>query len=113
MAQAGDLSIIHSCGGAANCLINQAARSNDTPGQITSARIEKQRRHLISRNDAGGQLLEMLCDYQRRENGGNGWLRIIRFVPSAREMQMRTYSPSLDQFETDANSEFVVPWEMN
>jgi hypothetical protein len=67
--------------------------------------------HQISYNDAGGQVLEMLVCYQRRRRGGDGWLRIIRFVPSRREMQMRTFSPVLDQFETDANSEFVVPWE--
>lgn len=69
--------------------------------------------HQISRNDAGAQVLEMLCDYQGREKGGNGWLRIMRFVPAKREIQMRTYTPVLDRFETDANSEFVVPWEMN
>jgi hypothetical protein len=67
--------------------------------------------HQISSNDAGAAVLEMLCDYQRRENGGDGWLRLIRFVPTSREIQMRTYSPALDRFETDANSEFVVPWE--
>lgn len=67
--------------------------------------------HQISRNDAGTPVLEMLVDYQKRENGGDGWLRLVRFVPAKREIQMRTYSPVLDQFETDADSQFVVPWE--
>jgi hypothetical protein len=69
--------------------------------------------HQISHNDAGKPVLEMLTDYQRRPNGGDGWLRLIRFVPSRREIQMRTYSPALDQFETDSSSEFVIPWEAN
>ncbi len=69
--------------------------------------------HQVVRNDAGAQVLEMLVDYQRRANSGDGWLRIIRFVPAKREIQIRTYSPSLDRFETDANSEFVVPWQLN
>ena len=64
----------------------------------------------ISRNDAGAGVLEMLADYQDRENGGNGWLRLIRFVPAHNEIQIRTYSPALNQFETDANSQFAVPW---
>lgn len=65
--------------------------------------------HQISKNDAGADVLEMLADYQGRENGGDGWLRLIRFVPASREIQMRTYSPVLNKFETDANSQFVVP----
>lgn len=69
--------------------------------------------HQIAHNDAGAPVLEMLVDYQRRVKGGNGWLRLIRFDPARREMQMRTYSPTLDQYETDANSEFVVPWTLN
>lgn len=63
----------------------------------------------ISKNDAGADVLEMLADYQGRENGGDGWLRLIRFVPATREIQVRTYSPVLKKFETDADSEFVVP----
>lgn len=62
-----------------------------------------------SRNDAGADVLEMLADYQKRENGGDGWLRLIRFVPLSREIQVRTYSPALNKFETDEDSQFVVP----
>jgi hypothetical protein len=68
--------------------------------------------HQVSVNDAGKKVLEMLADYQSRENGGNGWLRLIRFVPSNREIQVRTYSPVLDQFETDPDSQFTVPWNL-
>lgn len=66
--------------------------------------------HQVSRNDAGANVLEMLADYQDRQNGGDGWLRIIRFVPADSEIQIRTYSPVLDRFETDAKSQFAVPW---
>lgn len=64
----------------------------------------------ISQNDAGGSVLEILADYQGRENGGDGWLRLIRFDPHRREIQIRTYSPALDRFERDENSEFILPW---
>jgi len=66
--------------------------------------------HQVSENDAGARVLEVLADYQERENGGDGWLRIIRFVPSRREIQVRTYSPSLDRFEADPDSQFTFPW---
>lgn len=75
-------------------------------GHVT--RLEEYRQ--FSRNDAGADVLEMLADYQGRENGGDGWLRLIRFVPAAHEIQVRTYSPTLQRFETDENSEFSVPW---
>ena len=68
--------------------------------------------HQVSTNRVGNRVVEILADYQKRANGGDGFLRLIRFVPASREIQIRTYSPALDKFETDANSQFVVPWEM-
>ena len=32
-----------------------------------------------SKNDAGGKVIEMLTDYQGLPNGGDGWLRTLRF----------------------------------
>ncbi len=66
--------------------------------------------HQVSENDAGGKVLEILADYQDRENGGDGWLRIIRFMPAHGEIRVQTYSPSRRRFETDADSRFSFPW---
>lgn len=74
-------------------------------GHITDA-VEY---HQVSVNDAGRQVLEMLANYQKRDHGGDGWLRLIRIVPASREIHIRTYSPVLDKWETDADSQFVVP----
>ena len=52
--------------------------------------------HQVSANKAGQPVVEILADYQTRENGGNGWLRLITFVPQSNQIQFRTYSPSLD-----------------
>ncbi len=68
--------------------------------------------HQVSTNSAGNQVVEILADYQKRTNGGDGFLRLIRFVPASRQLEVRTYSPALDKFETDETSQFVVPWEM-
>jgi len=68
--------------------------------------------HQISTNAAGHPVLEVLADYQSRTNGGDGWLRLLEFRPAARQIQVRTWSPALNRFETDADSEFVLPWVM-
>jgi hypothetical protein len=58
------------------------------------------------------QVHQLLADYQGRENGGNGWLRIMTFVPAEETVYVQTYSPWLDQYETDANSQFTLSFPM-
>jgi len=54
----------------------------------------------------------LMADYQGRTNGGNGWLRTMEFVPADNAIHVRTYSPTLDQYETDADSEFTLNYDM-
>ena len=61
----------------------------------------------------GNTVYTMLSDYQSRTAGGNGWLRILEFSPANNEIRVKTYSPWLNQFETDGDSQFSVPYEMN
>ncbi|MBP2681695.1 MAG: phosphohydrolase [Candidatus Krumholzibacteriota bacterium] len=53
----------------------------------------------------------VMTDYQSREYGGSGWMRITRFFPDENVMRAATYSPWLDQWETDADSssQFSLP----
>lgn len=60
----------------------------------------------------GNTVHTLLADFQGRTNGGNGWLRILEFSPANDEIQVKTYSPWLNQFETDADSEFTLPYQM-
>jgi hypothetical protein len=53
---------------------------------------------------------QILADYQDYSNGGNGYLRIMRFVPSENKIYVRTYSPYLDQYETDSDSQFELTY---
>ena len=65
------------------------------------------------RTDFGaGTIHTMLADYQDRSNGGDGWLRILEFVPADNVMNVKTYSPTLDRYERDANSEFSLWYAM-
>lgn len=62
----------------------------------------------ISTNIAGQSVIEMVMDYQNRANGGDGWLRLLEFDVELGRIQARTYSPTLNTFETDANSQFTL-----
>ena len=67
--------------------------------------------HQVSSNSSGLPVYEMLSDYQDYPDGGQGWLRIIEFVPDGGtgnldRIWVRTYSPVLDRYQTDANSQF-------
>jgi hypothetical protein len=56
----------------------------------------------------GRPIHSMLADFQGRDQGGAGFLRIWEFSPASQTVSVRTYSPTLDTFETDQNSEFTL-----
>ncbi len=61
----------------------------------------------------GNTIHTLLSDYQDRTAGGNGWMRIMKFTPGLDQIAVQTYSPKLNQFETDANSQFTLSYNMN
>jgi len=68
--------------------------------------------HQVSQNDACGSVYELLANYQGGQKRGQGYLRRIEFRPGGGEsapdrIQVRTYSPVLDEYRTDENSEFA------
>ena len=65
-------------------------------------------RFQISQNEAGQDVFEALQDYQNRDFGGSGWMRLLEFRPNDGVIQARTYSPWLDEFETDETSNFTI-----
>ena len=60
----------------------------------------------------GNTVYSLLADYQGRPNGGDGWMRLMTFYPETNEIKVRTYSPFLDEWETDVDSEFSLYYEM-
>jgi formylglycine-generating enzyme len=60
----------------------------------------------ISTNSGGKQVFEIESDYEKRDNGGNGYLRLMEFDESNGMIQIKTYSPYLDQYLTDAGNQF-------
>ena len=55
---------------------------------------------------------QILADYQNRDNGGDGWLRILEFHPAENRIIVKTYSPHLNQYEVDADSQFKITYDM-
>ncbi len=66
----------------------------------------------VSTNDAGKPVHETLVDYQGLNNGGDGWLRIMRFVPDENTIEIRAYSPLLNQTMEDEGHTFNLPYDM-
>lgn len=67
--------------------------------------------HQVSRNLHGLPVYEMLSNYQDYPNGGDGWIRLIEFQDGAGaggldRIQVRTYSPTHDAYQTDSVSQF-------
>jgi hypothetical protein len=65
------------------------------------------------RSDLGsnGNLVnQILSNYQNVTNGGNGYLRIMKFHPSSDTIDVLTYSPYLNSYLTDSGNQFTIPW---
>lgn len=60
----------------------------------------------------GNTIYQILANYQGRSNGGDGWLRLMKFAPNEDRIYIETYSPYLDKYETDEDSQFVLVYEM-
>lgn len=58
----------------------------------------------------GNTVHTVMSDYQDTYgNGGNGYLRIMQFIPDQNLISVKTYSPTLNNFFTGASSQFTLP----
>ena len=73
-------------------------------GHLTNA----QSAHRTDIADTGTLVNELFVNYQTFPNGGDGWLRILTFHPSTNSISAQTFSPFLNQFNTDAANQFTV-----
>ena len=64
---------------------------------------------LVSESDSGFPVIQMLANYQFLEHGGQGWLRILKFLPRENRMEVYTYSPWLDAFREEPDQRFDLP----
>jgi Big-like domain-containing protein/carboxypeptidase family protein/calcineurin-like phosphoesterase family protein len=60
---------------------------------------------------AQGELVnQMFANYQTLAYGGSGYLRILSFHPLTNTVDVKTYSPYLNTYMTDAGNQFTLAW---
>jgi len=67
--------------------------------------------HRTDTGDKGNTVHSILSDYQAEPNGGNGWLRVMKFRPAAGVIEVQTYSPTLNQYDHSADNEFTLTYK--
>lgn len=66
---------------------------------------------VTSRGARGNVVHQLLANYQQHPRGGDGFLRLMEFLPDGRRVQVKTYSPLLDRYRTDPQNQFVLDLE--
>ncbi len=69
--------------------------------------------YFVTNNDSGSPVIQILSDYQKDPNGGNGWLRLYKFRPTIDKIEVYTYSPFLEEYEEDSDSRFDIDYIMH
>lgn len=64
----------------------------------------------IGRGDHGNLVFELLFCYQGSENGGNGWLGLMKVYPKENVIGVTVYSPTRDEEKRDNVDGFPVPF---
>lgn len=67
---------------------------------------------LISQTKSGAPVLQMLSNYQFLGHGGEGFLRILKFSPQQKKLEVYTYSPWTGRSLEEPGQRFSVdvPW---
>ena len=59
--------------------------------------------------DNGNTIHSLLANYQELDNGGQGWLRILTFLPDENLIKVRTYSTHLKKFFSEGDGKYSTP----
>lgn len=63
---------------------------------------------LSSKGKHGNTVHQMLSNYQMLEEGGRGYLRLLEILPGGNKIQVKTYSPWIDDYLTDQDQQFEI-----
>ena len=62
--------------------------------------------YLVSTSDTGKPVHQMLANYQMRDLGGEGYLRLLEFQPDGATIRVKTYTPVFDAWLTTPDQQF-------
>ncbi len=60
----------------------------------------------------GNTVHQLLANYQMQRDGGDGWLRILRFRPKENKILVRTYTPWRRKYASDEQNQFELDYAM-
>ncbi len=63
---------------------------------------------LSSTRATGTEVHQLVANYQMREHGGAGYLRVVQVDPTTHTARVRTYSPHLDRSMVSAENDFAL-----
>jgi hypothetical protein len=78
---------------------------------MTCGHVSGENRRSDTDKPASHTIHSLLADFQSRANGGGGWMRLLEFSPLQKTVNVKTYTPSANKWETDADSQFSLPLE--
>jgi len=58
--------------------------------------------------NSGNKVFQLLSNYQGMDEGGKGYLRLVKFDPSYNKVSVKTYSPYLNSYLDDDDNEFEL-----
>jgi hypothetical protein len=65
---------------------------------------------LTSKGEHGNKVHQLLANYQFKEEGGRGDMRLMEFLGDGKTVKVRTYSPVLDRYDRAADQEFELQY---
>lgn len=67
---------------------------------------------LSSKGAGEHEVHQMLVNYQMKREGGEGFMRLLEFLPDGETVNVRAWSPVTGEYRTDPQNQFVlrVPW---
>lgn len=66
---------------------------------------------LTSTGQHGNTVHQILANYQFKKEGGQGDMRLLEFLQDGKTVEVRTYSPVLDRYDTAEDQEFKLEYE--
>lgn len=58
--------------------------------------------------DAGNMVHQMMANYQNRAEGGEGYMRLIEFLPDGKTIKVRSFSPSTKMCKVAEDQQFTL-----